>query len=42
MEELEWKADRPYQYYFRFNLKRMRHDKNKMQRMYERDREKMK
>lgn len=27
-EELEWKADRPFEYYFRFNLKRMRHERN--------------
>lgn len=27
MEELEWKADREYEYYFRYHLKRMRKEK---------------
>lgn len=37
-EELRGEISRPYEYYFRFNLKRMRHE-NKMQMMWERDRE---
>ena len=37
-EELRGEISRPFEYYFRFNLKRMRHE-NKMQRLWERDRE---
>jgi hypothetical protein len=28
-EELEWKADREYEYYFRYHLKRMRKEREK-------------
>jgi len=41
-EELRGEVSRPYEYYFRFNLKRIKHDKNKMQRMLKGDGEKMK
>ena len=39
-EELRGEVSRPYEYYFRFNLKRMRHE-NKMQNVWKRDREEM-
>ena len=35
-EEFDWTADRPFQYYFRFNLKRMRHENNEMWAMLKR------
>ena len=28
-EELEWKADREYEYYFRYHLKRMRKERER-------------
>ena len=31
-EEFDWIADRPFQYYFAFNLKRMRHDNRRIER----------
>lgn len=41
MEEVEWKADREFSYYFRFNIKRMKHEENKMSKMLNGDGEKM-
>ena len=41
-EELRGEVSRPFEYYFRFNLKRIRHDQNKMQKLQQRDWEKMK
>lgn len=40
-EELNGEANRPFEYYFRFNLKRMKHEKNKMSKMLNGDGEKM-
>ena len=37
-EEIQWKADRPYQYYFRFNIKRQKHENNKLSEMLKADR----
>lgn len=39
-EELRWEISRPFEYYFSFNLKQIKHDKNKMQRLLKRDWEK--
>ena len=36
-EELRGEVSRPFEYYFRFNLKRMRYDKNKMQKLQQGD-----
>ena len=35
-EELRGEVSRPFEYYFRFNLKRMRHE-NKMQKLWKGD-----
>jgi len=40
-EELSWEANRPFQYYFRFNLKKIKDDKNQMQELLKRDWKKM-
>ena len=40
-EELRGEISRPFEYYFRFNLKRIKHDKNKMQNVLKRDRKEM-
>ena len=32
-EELEWKADREYEYYFRYHLKRMRKEREREKEM---------
>jgi len=36
-EELRGEVSRPFEYYFRFNLKQIKHDKNKMQKLLKRD-----
>ena len=41
-EELRWEANREYSYYFRFNLKRMRHENRKLSEMLKSNREEVK
>ena len=36
-EELRGEVSRPFEYYFRFNLKQIKHDQNKMQKLLKRD-----
>lgn len=41
-EEFRWEVSRPFEYYFRFNLKRQRHENNKMWAMLKRNRKEVK
>ena len=40
-EEFRWEVSRPFEYYFRFNLKRMRHENNEMSAMLKRNNKNM-
>ena len=40
-EELDWKADRERSYYFRYHIKRIKHDTNSMWEMLKNNWEKM-